>query len=94
MSISEFFTLDLVPSGEVFFRDHELLDIAVGPKITMKLLGRQTKGRAMQILHEYYEPGADTGESMLRHDGEEGGGGCSRDHTTHRRRQGRNIISR
>ena len=73
MSISEFFTLDLVPSGEVFFRDHELPDIAVGPKITMKLLGRQTKGRAMQILHEYYEPGADTGESMLRHDGEEGG---------------------
>ena len=43
------------------------------PKIIMKLLGRLSKGRAMQIMHEYYEPGADTGEAMLRHNGEEGG---------------------
>ncbi|WP_409408757.1 hypothetical protein AAE485_10225 [Acidithiobacillus ferriphilus] len=40
----------------------------------MKLLGRLSKGRAMQIMqimHEYYEPGADSGEAMLRHNGEE-----------------------
>lgn len=73
MSIAEFFTLDLVPSDEVFFQDHELPDIAMDPKIIMKLLGRRSKGRAIQILHEYYEPGADTGEAMLRHSGEEGG---------------------
>ncbi|MBU2838533.1 cupin domain-containing protein [Acidithiobacillus thiooxidans] len=73
MSIAEFFTLDLVTSDEVFFRDDELPDIAMDPKITMKLLGRSSKGRAIQILHEYYEPGADTGEAMLRHNGEEGG---------------------
>lgn len=47
------------------------------PKIIMKLLGRLSKGRAMQIMqimqimHEYYEPGADSGEAMLRHNGEE-----------------------
>ncbi|MHB1581527.1 MAG: cupin domain-containing protein [Acidithiobacillus sp.] len=73
MSIAEFFTLDLVPSDEVFFRADELPDIAMDPKIIMKLLGRRSKGRAMQIMHEYYEPGADTGEAMLRHNGEEGG---------------------
>ena len=27
----------------------------------------------MQILHERYAPGADTGEAMLRHESEEGG---------------------
>jgi transcriptional regulator with XRE-family HTH domain len=73
MSIAEFFTLDLVPSDKVFFRDDELPDIAMDPKIVMKLLGRRSKGQAIQILHEYYEPGADTGEAMLRHSGEEGG---------------------
>nr|WP_077218502.1 cupin domain-containing protein [Acidithiobacillus albertensis] len=73
LSISEFFTLDLVPTEDVFFRAAEMPDIAVGNNIIMRLLGRKTKGRLMQILHECYEPGADTGESMLRHEGEEGG---------------------
>jgi mannose-6-phosphate isomerase-like protein (cupin superfamily) len=27
----------------------------------------------LQILHEVYEPGADTGETMLEHDASEGG---------------------
>ena len=27
----------------------------------------------MSVLHERYPPGADTGEEMLEHDGEEGG---------------------
>ena len=57
-----------------FFRADELTDIAMDPKIIMKLLGRLSKGRAMQIMqimHEYYEPGADSGEAMLRHNGEE-----------------------
>ena len=29
--------------------------------------------RALQILHEQYQPGADTGQNMLRHSSEEGG---------------------
>ncbi|WP_215843404.1 cupin domain-containing protein [Acidithiobacillus montserratensis] len=73
MSIAEFFTLDLITSDKVFFRDNELPDITMDTKITMKLLGLSSKGRTIQILHEYYEPGADTGEAMLRHNGEEGG---------------------
>jgi mannose-6-phosphate isomerase-like protein (cupin superfamily) len=30
-------------------------------------------GRSIQILHERYEPGADTGKVALKHTGEEGG---------------------
>jgi len=33
MSIAEFFTLDLVTSDEVFFRNDELPDIAMDPKL-------------------------------------------------------------
>ena len=39
----------------------------------MRLVGRRTKGRALGMLHEVYQPGADTGETMLRHEGEECG---------------------
>ncbi len=31
------------------------------------------QSKAMQILHEKIEPGADSGKDMLRHDSEEGG---------------------
>ncbi|MEY2342674.1 cupin domain-containing protein [Acidithiobacillus sp. IBUN Pt1247-S3] len=73
MSISDFFTLDLVASDSVFFSADEMPDISLDKNIMMCLLGGPTKGRAIQILHEYYQPGSDTGETMLRHHGEEGG---------------------
>ncbi len=37
------------------------------------MVGRSVKGRKLQMLFETYQPGADTGEAMLRHDGEECG---------------------
>ncbi|XRI77985.1 cupin domain-containing protein [Acidithiobacillus sulfuriphilus] len=73
MSIADFFTLDLTPTQQVFFRAAELPEIAIGPEISLRLVGRKANGRAMQILREVYQPGADTGEAMLRHNGEEGG---------------------
>ncbi|WP_308389425.1 cupin domain-containing protein [Acidithiobacillus sp. AMEEHan] len=73
MSISDFFTIDLVASDSIFFSAQEMPDISLDKKIMMCLLGGSTKGRAIQILHEYYQPGSDTGETMLRHHGEEGG---------------------
>lgn len=73
MSISDFFTLDLVASDSIFFRANEMPDISLDKNIMMCLLGGPTRGRTMQILHEYYQPGSDTGETMLRHSGEEGG---------------------
>ncbi|MDE2239687.1 MAG: cupin domain-containing protein [Rhodospirillales bacterium] len=73
LSLAEFFTLNFLPSDELFFSAGELTEIAHLPEISMRLVGRRAKGRAMGMLHEVYQPGADTGEAMLRHEGEECG---------------------
>ena len=39
----------------------------------MKLVGRAHPSRAIAFLNEIYPPGADTGEEMLTHEGEETG---------------------
>ncbi|MFD2442355.1 cupin domain-containing protein [Paracoccus kondratievae] len=58
--MSEFFEPDLPQSPQPFFTPAELRDL------TSRLYN-------LQILHERYEPGADTGETMLAHHGSEGG---------------------
>jgi len=73
LSLADFFTLNFAPSENVFFAAGELTEIAFGPDISMRMVGRNTKNRAMQMLFETYQPGADTGEEMLRHQGEECG---------------------
>lgn len=72
MSLAEFFTLDVEAPGRVFYRADELPDVGSGD-IAFRLLGAERRQRAMTVLHEVYQPGADTGETMLVHDGEEGG---------------------
>jgi transcriptional regulator with XRE-family HTH domain len=73
LSLAEFFTLDFSSSDSVFFAAGELTEIAYDPAISMRMVGRKMEGRAVQMLRETYQPGADTGEAMLRHDGEECG---------------------
>jgi transcriptional regulator with XRE-family HTH domain len=73
LSLADFFTLNFSPSDEVFFTADELTEIAHQPEISMRLVGRRAKGRAMGMLREVYQPGADTGDTMLRHEGEECG---------------------
>lgn len=73
MSLAEFFTLDLGAPEEVFFQAGELTEIAFDEMISFRMVGKRLKDRALQMLHETYRPGADTGEAMLRHDGEEVG---------------------
>lgn len=73
MSIAEFFTLDLAAPDEVFLAAADLAEIAFGDRISYRMVGRRLKDRSLQMLHEFYQPGADTGEAMLRHDGEEAG---------------------
>ncbi|HQT61256.1 MAG TPA: cupin domain-containing protein [Acidiphilium sp.] len=73
MSLAEFFTLDLAAPEDVFFTAAELTEIAFGERISFRMVGRRLKDRALQMLHEHYAPGADTGEAMLRHEGEEAG---------------------
>lgn len=73
LSLADFFTLNFSPSDEVFFTADELTEIAHLPEISMRLVGRLAKGRALGMLREVYQPGADTGDTMLRHEGEECG---------------------
>ena len=72
MSLADFFTLDLSESGQIFYRGDELPDLGSGG-ISFRLIGFNRHKRAMSIMHETYGPGADTGEEMLNHAGEEGG---------------------
>jgi transcriptional regulator with XRE-family HTH domain len=72
MTLAEFFTLDLGASPQVFYRQDELVDIG-DDNVAMLLVAARRLNRSMSVLHERYEPGADTGTDMLRHAGEEGG---------------------
>ncbi|HQT39045.1 MAG TPA: cupin domain-containing protein [Acidocella sp.] len=73
LSLADFFTLNFSPSDNVFFTAAELTEISFGDNISYRMVGRRIAGRALQMLHETYQPGADTGEAMLRHTGEECG---------------------
>ncbi|MCC6713735.1 MAG: cupin domain-containing protein [Gammaproteobacteria bacterium] len=72
MSLADFFTMDLGSNGQIFYHDEDLPDLG-GGRISFRLVGFNRHNRAMSILHERYNPGADTGEEMLSHAGEEGG---------------------
>ncbi len=72
LSLSEFFNRDLPSQDPIFFKARELLELAKG-SISFRQVGRNLRHRKLQILHERYAPGADTGKLMLQHDGEEGG---------------------
>lgn len=81
ISLSEFFEPQRLSTDEVFFTDDELIDL------TSRLTPHQTRGikqisfrqvgdarrHNLQILHETYAPGAETGTTMLEHPGHEGG---------------------
>ena len=81
LTMSEFFEPDLPVSRSAFVRPHEMrdltarlysaLDDAQG-RITLRQVG-DARAHDLQILHERYEPGADTGAQMLDHASHEGG---------------------
>ncbi len=73
LSLADFFTLNFSPSDNVFFTGEELTEISYDPAISMRMVGRKVKDRTLQMLQETYQPGADTGDAMLRHNGEECG---------------------
>lgn len=74
MSLVEFFSMDAEQDSEpqVVYKADELLDLSTGT-VTMKLIGRAHPGRIIAFLDETYPSGADTGEDMLAHEGEEAG---------------------
>src|SRR5271169_252865 len=58
ISLADFFAMELAPSRQTFFAAPELAAIA-GGGISYRQVGRDLAGRALQILHERYEPGVD-----------------------------------
>jgi transcriptional regulator with XRE-family HTH domain len=72
MSLTEFFATGQPEQPAIFFRAAELVEIG-GGLISYRQVGASLQGKALQLLHERLQPGADTGSAMLRHDGEEGG---------------------
>ena len=72
VSIAEFFSSDFEPQARFFFASDQLAEIGSGP-ISYRQIIPDITGRELQIIHERYDPGADTGPSMISHEGEEGG---------------------
>src|SRR3954471_18896154 len=72
MSLADFFAAEETPREQVFFAAADLTEISRGA-ISYRQVGRDLDGRALQIIHERYAPGADTGQTPLRHAAEEGG---------------------
>ena len=72
VSFAEFFASDTRTTEKYFYSRDELSEIGSGP-ISYLQVGSDLSEGQLQILYERYNPGADTGQSMLSHDAEEGG---------------------
>ena len=73
LSLADFFAgVENDAPQPIFFAAHQQ-KIMSNSGIRFRQLGDRLSGRSMQIMHESYAPGADTGETMLTHESEEGG---------------------
>lgn len=80
MTLAEFFEAARSPQNQVVFRRKELVDLTarIGSssnghaRISLRQVG-DARAHNLQILHERYGAGADTGSSMLEHNAHEGG---------------------
>lgn len=81
MTMADFFREAPEETGQVFFTPSDLLDLTSRlsnlssrsrKRITLRQVG-DVRMHNLQILHERYEPGADTGPTMLEHQSHEGG---------------------
>ena len=72
LSLSEFFSDTFEVEEKVFFAAHELVEIGEGG-ISYRQIGASLRDKAIQFLHECYQPGAGTGKHSISHVGEECG---------------------
>jgi len=70
--LSEFFSEGTSPQLKTFYKASDLHEIG-SSGFSFKQVGGDLTDKAMQILHEHIEVGADSGDEMLRHESEEGG---------------------
>lgn len=72
LSLADFFSFGAPTQDKIIYRAEELVEI--GDKhFSYRQVGSNLKDKLMQLIHERIEPGADTGDEMLRHEAEEGG---------------------
>lgn len=72
ISIAEFFSLKLRDDHQIFFSTKDLVEMG-GKDISLLLVAGQNRTRKIQMFHERFAPGSDTGRQMLKHEGEEAG---------------------
>lgn len=82
MTFSEFFSIEYAGEEKVFYKAAELREINparvfniepdVAERVSLRQVGDASK-HSLQLLHEVYEPGADTGLELYTHEAEEAG---------------------
>lgn len=72
IGISAFFAARDDEHEKVVWRAGELTEIA-GGAISYRQVGGDLTGRSLQMLHERYRPGTDSGRPTISHQGEEAG---------------------
>ena len=72
LSLADFFAGETNTGPKIFFEADDLLEIA-GGDISYRQVGGDLSEQALQMIHERYAPGADTGRAMLSHEAEECG---------------------
>lgn len=71
VTLGDFFSFEAAGQEKFFFRAEDLTEIGQNG-VSLKQIGGNLFGRALQVLHERYEPAADTGIAYA-HEGEEAG---------------------
>ncbi|WP_170773261.1 cupin domain-containing protein [Ruegeria lacuscaerulensis] len=72
IGMSDFFSFEIEAEQTVFYAAEDLTEIGKGG-LSLRQVGSNLHGRAMMILQETYDLGADTGRVMYGHEAEEGG---------------------
>lgn len=73
MGLSEFFSQDSQPP-KVVYRKKELVETSGSAKgVSYREVAAGRPGRALQFTLEWYKPGAQTGDELLRYEAEEAG---------------------
>ena len=70
MDLATFFSFEMEAAKSPVFRKAEHVDIGA-PGVKYLLLAAARPNRQLQMLHEFYQPGRDSGRRALSHEGEE-----------------------
>ncbi len=72
MDLATFFSFELASVDTPVIRSGDLVDIGA-PGLKYLLVAAARPDRKLQMLHEFYQPGRDSGRRALSHEGEECG---------------------